>query len=184
MSIDIKLIERGLEELNQLLEKNNENVSIYICGGASLILKNLRSTAVTHDIDFVLPKGDKPLTDLINNVAENVDGLEKNWLNPFCQAFNLDQALPKGWQLRSTLEKSYPSLKVFVLDFEDILFSKILAEINREEDFEDVKDLTNGDQELFERVAKKVMMLPEKFFQVDFKTVILNELRIKLGFGE
>jgi hypothetical protein len=33
-------------------------------------------------------------------------------------------------------------------------------------------------------VAKQVMLLPDEFFQVNFKEVILDELRIKLGFGE
>ena len=183
MSLNIKLIETGLKELSRLLEKANLKSSIYICGGASLILRNIRSTAVTHDIDFVLPKGDEDLAELINTVAKNIDGLVENWLNPFCQAFNLEQALPKGWQLRSTLEKSYPSLEIYVLDNEDILFLKILAEINREEDFTDIKDLTKGNAELFEKIAKQVMLLPDQFFQVNFKEVILNELRIKLGFG-
>jgi len=59
-----------------------------------------------------------------------------------------------------------------------------LAEINREEDFTDIKDLTKGNAELFEKVAKQVMLLPDQFFQVNFKEVILNEIRVKLGFGE
>ncbi|OUR97381.1 hypothetical protein A9Q84_13735 [Halobacteriovorax marinus] len=124
MSLDLELIETGLNELSRLLEKENTKASIYICGGASLILRNIRSVAVTHDIDFVLPKDDKDLTELINLVAKNIDGLEENWLNPFCQAYNLEQALPKDWKLRSTLEKSYPSLEIYVFDNEDILFQK------------------------------------------------------------
>lgn len=59
-----------------------------------------------------------------------------------------------------------------------------MAEINREEDFTDIKDLTKGNAELFEKVAKQVMLLPDQFFQVNFKEVILNEIRVKLGFGE
>ncbi len=124
-----------------LLQVHLRNLDIkremIICGGASLVLKGVTSR-VTQDIDVIAPEIDEELKKIALIISEK-EGFSPEWLNNGPSSLIKD--LSKGWEERIELVYQGSHLKVFSLGFDDLLFSKVFAYCDRQEDFDDIISL-------------------------------------------
>lgn len=142
------------DQLNGSLNKLKEHRKIVIYGGAALIALNHIARA-TVDIDVFAPRLDEVFKKVIKEVGEK-NQFNEHWINSTGKAFVKE--LPKGWQNRTFEIYKGSNLTVLSLGRIDLIFSKLLAELDRAEDLEDVKGLKPSISEL-DIVAEPLMAL-------------------------
>ncbi|MDC0980312.1 DUF6036 family nucleotidyltransferase [Bdellovibrionales bacterium] len=142
--IDKENIIALLEELDDSLSDQEESRTITIYGGAALISMNLLDRA-TVDIDVFQPNLDESLKKAIREVGEK-HLLDELWINSTGSAFITE--LPKDWQDRTTLLFKGEYLTVKSLGRTDLIFTKLLAELDRGEDLKDLENLKPTRKEL------------------------------------
>jgi len=144
--IDNKNLNLLFEELNKALEFQGEKRNFVIYGGAALISLNITNRA-TVDIDVFRPKLDPILREIIKEVGSRLM-LGEYWVNSTGNAFVSE--LPKGWQKRTTQIYNGNNLEVRTLGRVDLIFTKVLAELDRQEDWIDLVSLRPLPSELKE----------------------------------
>ncbi len=121
-------------ELDQFLFDNNESRSLTIYGGAALIALDILNRA-TFDINVFQPQLDKILLEAISAVGEK-HNFNEYWVNSAGKAFVSE--LPEGWRSRRASIYSGKALNIFSLGRSDLIFTKILAELDRQENMPDI----------------------------------------------
>ena len=134
----------------------------------------------TQDIDMLRPSNDQLLQRLSKKMAKQTVGLRENWLNSDSAVF-LTGSFPSGWEKRVVECFRGTHLVVKSVGPEDMLYSKICAHIDREEDEEDIKELTQS-KELFLKVSGEVLKMRQ--YRNDLSKVLVEELKIRLGFND
>jgi len=174
-------IENLLNLLNERLANENETRELVVCRGAALILNNYKKEE-TADIDILSSDKDELLKRLSLEIAKKNLGLRSDWLNSNAASFfKRHNPLPVGWEKRLVQSFKASHLTVKSLSEEDMLFSKICSHIDREMDEADMKELART-KELFENTVRKIVKL--KKFQDTASTLIIGELRVRLGFDD
>ncbi|MCB0341638.1 MAG: hypothetical protein H6626_09335 [Pseudobdellovibrionaceae bacterium] len=138
----IALLREVDEQLLRLKQSAPQEIIIY--GGAALISLGLISRA-TVDIDVFAPQIDFALESAIKNIAKR-HLFDERWINSTGKAFVKE--LPTGWEGRASTLFEGKILRVKILGRVDLIFTKMLAELDRGEDFEDLKSLKPTKKEL------------------------------------
>jgi len=139
----MKLIE-VLTALDQELDKMGEARTLFICGGASLILQGL-VTRDTQDVDVLMPEIDRLLADSAKAVAE-ILALEPDWLNDGVSG--IVPSLPTGWTSRTFPVFRGERLVLFSLGRLKMILTKAFAFCDRGEDRDDLLKLEPSAQEI------------------------------------
>lgn len=153
-SIDVK---RALTELNKELKADGVSDEIYTLGGAALYLLGYEDRA-TIDVDDLRPvmKGD--IFDCAKRVAKTL-GIDEFWLNT--GAAPLVKNFEKDWKKKCKLVFSDSNLKVYAVDRQTLINTKLAAACNRSEsDTEDLKWLRPNVSEM--QNAKKYVQIVAK----------------------
>ncbi len=120
--------------------------TLYICGGAALILLKV-TTRTTMDIDVLRPDIDPTLDLAARKVATNM-GLSESWLNNGPK--DLLAYLGKRWEEDCTKVYEGPALQVFALGRMDLIKSKLWSACDRMDDIPDLIALNPTPPELQE----------------------------------
>lgn len=142
--IDAKILNKLFDESDRELRALGQFRVITINGGAALIHLGLIHRA-TYDIDIFSPQIDSHLKSVFMTVGQN-NKLGPYWINSTGKAFIKE--LPSGWEERRQVIFKGQNLEVFHLGRKDLIFTKLLAELDRQEDYEDIIGLRPTKMEL------------------------------------
>ncbi|MBT4762875.1 MAG: hypothetical protein HOO06_14370 [Bdellovibrionaceae bacterium] len=135
--IEKKNLDLLFAELDELLSKQSMRYHLIIYGGAALIANNILDR-VTVDIDVFEPQLDKHILAAIKEIAKR-HMFDDLWINSTGNAFKNE--LPKNWKTRLLQVFKGTRLTISTLGRIDLIFTKFLAELDRQEDLEDLKSL-------------------------------------------
>lgn len=130
-----------LENFLQLLADLDEELEFFALGGTAMVLKGIKEA--TKDIDFLttaLPEKIKQLFLLAGLKEVNTSQLCNTWyldtlrIDIFYNAFILGYPLPNDWKILSEHIKNIGSLKLFILNWYDIIITKIARSERRDID--------------------------------------------------
>lgn len=130
--------------LDKELKSAKVQRELIICGGAALIALGVVSRQ-TRDVDVLSPLIDKNLKNIAIKLAPSL-GLKENWLNN--GPIELTEELPKGWESRSSIVFEGSNLIVKSISRSDLIFSKLYAACDRQDDLGDLVTLKPSDKEL------------------------------------
>jgi len=135
-----------LGDLDAALEARGERLhrELVIYGGAALIALNIPDRA-TVDIDVFEPTLDLVLISTIKELAQK-NMFDEHWINSTGLAFKHE--MPKGWKQRTVIVFKGRFLSVKMLGRIDLIFTKILAELDRGEDLQDLIKLKPTQSEI------------------------------------
>lgn len=121
-------IKQCLEVLSDILQSRKLFFTIYICGGAEIVLlgNNLRRTG---DIDAISPEIDRELLKCALLTQKKLK-LSDFWINN--QVAPLSKRLPKGWKSKSIILYKSENLAVKGISREDLIATKLAALVNRQ----------------------------------------------------
>jgi hypothetical protein len=142
--IDQVNLDELFRELDAELTARGLKRKLVIYGGAALIHQKILDRA-TVDVDVFQPKIDKDLARLIAVVGKK-HLLGDHWINSTGSAFLHES--PAGWEKRVQNVFQGESLEIQVLGRLDLLFAKLLAELDRQEDLPDLRALRPTPKEL------------------------------------
>lgn len=153
-NIDIK---KALTELNKELKYAGVSDAIYTLGGAALYLLGYEERA-TVDVDDLRAVMHGTIFECAKRVAKTL-GIDDFWLNT--GAAPLVKNFEKGWKNKCQLVFLDTHLKVYAVDRQTLINTKLAAACNRSEsDTEDLKWLKPSNQEM--QMAKKYVQTVEK----------------------
>jgi len=176
MNIDIL---GSLDLLNRYLSQRGEKRRFVICGGASLVLQGVKGRG-TADIDIVGPSIDRILREAALLVAKDL-GLQANWLNDDAQKI-FSRDLPSGWEDRVFKIYSASHLIVESLSKLDLAVLKLLAECDRQKDFQDLVDLDLSESEIDQVVAHALTRDPGEVNWALIVAEVKHKLRRKMNY--
>lgn len=125
---------RLFSELDQFLSERSAKRELVIYGGAALIAANILER-VTFGVDVFQPQLDSLLCEGIKAVGAKYQ-LGEQWMNSTGRAFVTE--LPANWQSRVRLLYQGKYLTLKILGRTDLIFTKLLAELDRGEDLRDI----------------------------------------------
>ena len=166
--IDKDSLRALLKELDEQLCKQQLKRSITIYGGAALIALDILDRA-TYDIDVFQPQIDDDFRKAISEVGKRhlFDDL---WINSTGAAFV--KKLPEKWQARTVPFYLGSCLTVYHLGRSDLLFTKLLAELDRQDDLPDIIRLKPKEQELLQAQKCLLKLDADKDWQAEVKKPI------------
>ena len=131
---------------SELASMGQDNLprTLVICGGAALLSLGIVSRN-TVDIDVLEPEIDS----IINSASQKIGarfGLRPGWINNGPQS--LVPLLPPDWKRRLVPVFKGTALIVHALGRRELIISKLFAQADRGEDFEDLKALNPKDDEI------------------------------------
>ena len=135
----------NIEDLNsflQLIADLNEEIEFFAIGGTAMVLKNIKET--TKDIDFLTTANYKKIKKLFelaglkeesNSKICNIWYLDNIRIDIFYDEFIMGTTLPEDSQELSEYIKSIGKLKLYILNWYDIIITKIARS-----ELRDIKD--------------------------------------------
>ena len=156
----------NLNTFLQLLADLNEELELYAIGGTAMILKNIRET--TKDIDFLTTENQEKIRKLFNlaGLKEkdtsklcNIWYLENIRIDLFYDEFIFGIRLPNDWKDKSEHLKDIGKVKLYILNWQDILITKIAR--NEQRDIDDAIDIIKAENINFEELRERYYKLAE-----------------------
>ncbi len=135
---------------------------IVIYGGAAMILMEVPNRA-TFDIDIFDPSTVDQVFEKVKNKIAQKYSFNRNWINATGGAFKHE--LMSKWEERTKVFYQGEKLIVKTLGRVDLLVTKFLAELDRGEDFEDLKNLNPTLKELDQVKAHLETLEDSEFWQ-------------------
>lgn len=128
-----------LENFLQLIADLNEELELFAMGGTAMVLKKIKESS--KDIDFLttaMPEKVKQLFILAGLEERNVSKLCNTWylndirIDIFYNEFILGFSLPEDWKGLSEYIKTIGKLKLFILNWYDLIITKIARSEKRD----------------------------------------------------
>jgi hypothetical protein len=159
-------IESEIESLNSfttLLASLNKNLDLYAMGGTAMVLAGYKSA--TKDIDFLTTKDIKEIRELFERL-----GLEEQHggFEAICHRWNFKDIridifysnsemimgfpLSNEWKTKSKLIEKKKNLRIFILNWEDIISTKLARGEPR--DFNDILTIMKKEKINFEKFSE------------------------------
>ena len=166
----------NLDNLNtvlQLLADLNEELELYAIGGTAMLLKNIKET--TKDIDFLTTENQEKISELFNlaGLKEkdtsklcNIWYLENIRIDLFYDEFIFGISLPNDWKEKSEHLKDVGKLKLYILNWLDIIITKIAR--NEQRDIDDAIGIIKAENINFKELKKRYYKLAEGSLISDF----------------
>ena len=159
----------NLDNLNtflQLLADLDKELELYAIGGTAMILKNIKET--TKDIDFLITENQENIRKLFN-----LAGLKEKDPSKLCNIWYLKNiridlfydeslfgiTLPNDWKDKSEHLKDIGKVKLYILNWQDILITKIAR--NEQRDIDDTIDIIKAENISFEELRERYYKLAE-----------------------
>ena len=169
-------ITTNLDNLNtflQLLADLNEELELYAIGGTAMILKNIKET--TKDIDFLTTENQENIRKLFNlaGLKEkdtsklcNIWHLEDIRIDLFYDEFIFGITLPDDWKDKSEQKKDIGKVKLYILNWQDIIITKIAR--NERRDIDDIIDIIKAENINFEDLKERYYKSAEESIISDY----------------
>lgn len=169
-------ITTNLDNLNtflQLLADLNEELELYAIGGTAMLLKNIKET--TKDIDFLTTENQERIRKLFNlaGLKEkdtsklcNIWYLESIRIDLFYDEFIFGINLPNDWKGKSEYLKNIGKVKLYILNWQDIIITKIAR--NEQRDIDDAIDIIKAEDINFEELKERYYKLAEESIISDY----------------
>lgn len=162
-------ITTNLDNLNtflQLLADLSEELELYAIGGTAMLLKNIKET--TKDIDFLTAENQERIRKLFNlaGLKEkdtsklcNIWHLEYIRIDLFYDEFIFGISLPNDWKDKSEHLKDIGKVKLYILNWQDIIITKIAR--NEQRDIDDAIDIIKAENISFGELKERYYKLVE-----------------------
>lgn len=130
---------KELDSLLQLLADLDNPIELYAIGGTAMLLKNIKEA--TKDIDFLTTEKQETIQHLFELAGlkeKNHSKLCNIWhlgdirIDVFYDEFIMGISLPNDWKEKSKHLKDIGKLKLFILNWEDIIITKIARSEQRD----------------------------------------------------
>ena len=162
-------IATNLDNLNtflQLLADLNEELELYAIGGTAMLLKNIKET--TKDIDFLTADNQEKIRKLFNlaGLKEkdtsklcNIWYLGKIRIDLFYDEFIFGISLPDDWKDKSEHIKDIGKIRLYILNWHDIIITKIAR--NEQRDIDDSIGIIKAENIDFGELKERYYKLAE-----------------------
>lgn len=158
---NIKITDIGdLENFLQLVADLDEPLEFFAMGGTAMILKGIKES--TKDIDFLTtsdPLKIKKLFTLAGLKEENTSKLCNTWylndirIDIFYNEFIIGFSLPEDWKELSEYLRTIGKLKLYILNWYDIIITKIARSEKR--DIDDCIDIIKHQKLDFKKLKER-----------------------------
>ncbi|MEK6857448.1 MAG: DUF6036 family nucleotidyltransferase [Nanoarchaeota archaeon] len=121
-----------LENFLQLIADLDEDLELFAMGGTAMVLKGIKES--TKDIDFLTTAKKSKINELFTLAGlreKNISQLCNTWylgdirIDIFYNEFILGFSLPEDWKTLSEHIRDIGKIKLFILDWHDIIITKI-----------------------------------------------------------
>lgn len=132
-----------LNNFLNLIADLNESLELFAIGGTAMVLKNIKES--TKDIDFLTTESQEKIKKLFtlaglkeesSNKGCNVWRLGKTRIDVFYDGFIMGIPFPKDWKEKSEKIKEIGKIKLYILNWYDLIITKISRSEKR--DIEDI----------------------------------------------
>ncbi len=167
-----------LENFLQLLADLNIELELFAIGGTAMILKNIKES--TKDIDFITTADYKEIKKLFflaglkeKNSSKlcNIWYLNNTRIDIFYGNFIMGISLPEDWKNNSENIRTLGRLKIYILNWYDIIITKIARSEKR--DIDDILEIIKTQELDFKK-------LKERYYKIAETSLISNyDLKFK-----
>ncbi len=169
-------ITTNLDNLNtflQLLADLDKELEFYAISGTAMILKNIKET--TKDIDFLTTENQEKIREHFNLAGlkeKDTSKLCNIWylggirIDLFYDEFIFGINLPDDWKDKSEHIKDIGKVKLYILNWQDIIITKIAR--NEQRDIDDAIDIIKAENINFEELKERYYKLAEESIISDY----------------
>jgi hypothetical protein len=167
----------SLNELNDLLlllADLNTEINLFAIGGTAMVLKNIKES--TKDIDFITTNPYSNFRDLLSKAGlreHSKEMLCNIWyfndtrIDIFYGSFILGTELPDDWKDLSEFVKNVSKVKLYILNWYDIIITKIARCEKR--DVDDIIQIIKKEKIDFKRLKERYFSIAETSIISDYK---------------
>jgi hypothetical protein len=164
---------KELESFLQLLADLDTEVELFAIGGTAMVLKGIKEA--TKDIDFLTTSSYadiKRLFTLAGLSEESSSGVCNMWylrdmrIDLFFGGFIMGTTLPADWKALSEHIRDIGKVKLYILDWDDIIITKIAR--SEERDIKDALDIIKSQRLDFKRLKEGYYSLAEVSLIADY----------------
>lgn len=162
-----------LENFLQLIADLDREIELFAIGGTAMVIKNIKES--TKDIDFLTTLDYNTLKELFTLAGlEEIDDsklcnkwyLDKRRIDVFFDEFIMGIALPNDWKKISEHIKDIGKLKLYILNWYDVIITKIARSEPR--DIEDVLEIIKTQKIDFNKLKRRYYKLAETSLISDY----------------
>jgi len=159
----------------QLIADLDEEIELFAIGGTAMVLKGIKEA--TKDIDFLTTTAHDKIQKLFllaglkeNNTSElcNTWYLDDIRIDIFYNEFILGFAMPDDWKTLSEQIKTIGKLKIFILNWYDIIITKIARSEKR--DIDDCIAIIKHEKLDFKKLKERYYQSAETALIADYDT--------------
>jgi len=163
-----------LEAFLQLIADLDEKIELFAIGGTAMVLKNIKES--TKDIDFLTTSGHEEIKRLFNlaglkekssSKVCNIWYLGNTRIDIFYEAFIIGTPLPEDWKELSEHMRDIGKVRLFVLNWYDIIITKIARSEPR--DIEDILAIIKKEKVDFKKLKERYYSLAETSLIADWE---------------
>jgi len=156
----------GLDEFLNILAELDTDIELFAIGGTAMVLKNIKES--TKDINFLSTEPYEKIKDLFEKAglkeeqrskACNIWYLGDTRIDIFYEEFILGIALPDDWKELSEHIKDIGKVKLYILNWYDIIITKIARSERR--DIEDIIKIIKDQKINFKKLKERYYNLAE-----------------------
>ena len=155
-----------LDNFLNLIADFDEPLELFAIGGTAMVLKNIKES--TKDIDFLTTESYKKIKNLFilaglkedsSNKVCNIWRLNKTRIDIFYEGFIMGIPFPEDWKERSEKIKEIGKIKLYILNWYDLIITKISRSEKR--DIEDAIKIIKSQKLDFEFLKKRYYSIAE-----------------------
>ena len=166
----------GLEDLNvflNLIATLNEPLELFAIGGTAMVLKNIKES--TKDIDFLTTEKYEKIKRMFNlaGLKEessvkvcNIWRLEGLRIDIFYDGFIMGIPFPEDWKKLSEKIKTIGKIKLYILNWYDLIITKVSRSENR--DIDDIIAIIKSQKLDFSFLKERYYSIAETSLISDF----------------
>ena len=163
-----------LEAFLQLIADLDEKIELFAIGGTAMVLKNIKES--TKDIDFLTTSSHEEIKRLFNlaglkekssSEVCNIWYLGNTRIDIFYDAFIIGTPLPEDWKELSEHMRDIGKVRLFVLNWYDIIITKIARLEPR--DIEDILEIIKKEKVDFKKLKERYYSLAETSLIADWE---------------
>lgn len=156
-----------LDAILLILADADKEIKLYAIGGTAMVLGNLKET--TKDIDFLTNTPHNEIQEILSKagfIEKQASQVCNIWyyknkirLDFFYSGFILGITLPNDWEKISTHVKNIGKIKLYILNWYDIIITKLARSENR--DIEDILIILKNKKADFNMLKKRYYDIAE-----------------------
>lgn len=163
-----------LEAFLQLIADLNEELELFAIGGTAMVLKGVKES--TRDIDFITDASYEKisrmftlagLTEKSKSRLVNIWNMKDVRIDIFYEQFILGVSLPDDWKELSEHIRTIGKLKLYILNWYDIIITKIARA--EERDYKDIISIMKKQKVDFKKLKERYFSIAEESIIADYE---------------